>query len=394
MHVLQENVGLRIHDLRGALLAALAGASADPTRPQEMSRRLGLDKSLAWKISRVVQSTDSHTAMRHMPGDAGFDILLQALLKAKVEVAGLKRVKASLDAYRATVRAEIGDKPTVELVIDALPGGEQSRLAVSRKLAFRGNSGIWGVQARVRVNTLFLAPNAEDPTIVDAAQVGGWVDFRRVREDAEWVLFRRSAYHHGGVPNPEEPIDQSSGDNQAMLMRAFCSAGLPLITAIPDQNKMAYVLGKSQVGNSGIFSCFFGSIIRKLGSAYATREDKTADFTAMISAPVENLLFDLVIHKDCPFKAEPEINLFGMLQPNVNLATGRDRLPIAGSKMQLGGRPPVMATPLVGEYAALTSQVYERCSWNPADFTGLRYQLEYPPFPSTVIMSLKLPERP
>ena len=80
-----------------------------------------------------------------------------------------------MSAVERMVSRHVGDRPTLELVRDSLPDRSHDRLIVSRKLAFRGNSGIWGVQARTRLNAAFVAPSHDDPEMLDAANVGGRV---------------------------------------------------------------------------------------------------------------------------------------------------------------------------------------------------------------------------
>ncbi len=373
-------------------MEVFAYAEADASRPQEMSRRLGLDKSLAWKLSRVVQASDTLEALKHMPGEAAFEILIKALDKAGVQHDSIKRARQSVEAFWKTVRTEVGDRPTLELVLDAMPSSDSTRLAVSRKLAFRGNSGIWGIQARVRVNTLMLAPSPEDPTLIDSVLVGGWVDLRRLRGDASWVLFRRRSYTNSTVVTEGEVNLDARGGAEALLVD-YCSDPLPPIHTTSEDGVTLYELGPSPIGNSGQFSLFFGTISRKLGSRFASQPGETADFSATISAPVETLLFDMIVHRDCAFATNPRFSVYSQITPGVADRKPRDLLPITGERHSLGGLPPVLATPLVPSYANLMDDVFARLKWNSGDFFASRYIMEYPPFPSTVIASVDLEER-
>ena len=48
-----------------------------------------------------------------------------------------------MSAVERMVSRHVGDRPTLELVLDSLPDRSHDRLIVSRKLAFRGNSGLF-----------------------------------------------------------------------------------------------------------------------------------------------------------------------------------------------------------------------------------------------------------
>ncbi len=76
------------------------------------------------------------------------------------------------------------------------------RLVKSRKLAFKGNSGIWGAQSRVRMNTSFIAPNRDNPELLDYAQIGGYSDLQRLRVNGAWPLFRMRYLNDDGSDLP------------------------------------------------------------------------------------------------------------------------------------------------------------------------------------------------
>lgn len=384
---LDNDLRSAINQLRGNLVDLLGSVPTDPLRPQEMSRQLGIDKSLAWKVSRLIRAIEPSEALQHLPGEAAFDIFLNAASKAGAASQRIRETRSLLASFWKIVEQRIGDRPTLELVLDAMPASASKRLALSRKLAFRGNSGIWGVQARARLNLSVLAPNADDPDWVDCALVGGWLDFRRLRSDARWVLFRRSAYRTGDEPPKEEPLLDIH--DATMRLPDFCAGTIPPVRTYDERGKTLYEIGEGPVGNSGAFDFCFGSLTRRLGQRFATQKDQTGDMNAMISAPVEVLVFDLLVHRDLPFATRPRARVFGSLG---GMPTERDLIPLEIPLHQLGS-PPVLATPIWSKYASLVQFVLDRCGWNPADFVGIRCQIEYPPFPSSVVLSFPLPHR-
>lgn len=390
----QLELNSSVHAMRGALTDLMVGVGANPAKPQDVSRRFGIDKSLAWKISRVVRPGDPGAALPHVPGEAAMDIFLGALEKAGAAKTSLDRARESLRSFQTVVERHVGDRPTLELVLDALPSQKNDRLAMSRKLAFRGNSGIWGVQARVRVNTVFLAPNPEKPDMIDSTLVGGWVDFRRLRHDAHWTLFRRRSFRGGQeVTGGEKPIDPSEPQNGPMFLREFCTDTMPQITAVEEGGAITYALGPGEVGNTGTFTCFFGSSYRQLGSRYAEQSDETADFHAMISAPVETLQFDFVVHHSLTFAMNPRVSVYSGVSSDFWASTKRDELPIHAPSVDIGSRPPTFSTPLVSEYSRVIDRVFELTKWKPEDFIAKRFIIDHPPFPSAVNLRVALEQR-
>ena len=139
-------------DLQNALRALYAAVGADPARPQEVSRQFKLNKNLTWKVAKVIQSVDPIEAVPLIPGSEGMEILLCAMEASGPYASPVSAVRSTLAAFEDMVRTHVGDRPTLELLMDGMSRGGRT-LEVSRKLAFRGNSGIWGVQARVRSMT-------------------------------------------------------------------------------------------------------------------------------------------------------------------------------------------------------------------------------------------------
>jgi len=387
---LLEDLADSSHELRGSVVAVLSAVGVDAPRPPALTKRLRLDKSLAWKLATIIKSDEPGLTVKHLPGEAAFDIFLSAAKNAGADVEAVQRAAAAYRNMQHVFERHAGDRPTLELVMDSMPGRSSDRLVVSRKLAFRGNSGIWGVQAKTRINTAIIAPSRENPELLDAAVIGGWVDFRRLRADSRWALFRRRIYGPGHEHHREPffPIDPDEPADGPMLLRQFCTASLPPIDAVHDDNgDLVYELGPSSIGNTGAFTCFFGSRVPQIGARRADEANDQGQFSAVISAPVEALQFDLLVHRDCEFVTRTRVDVYGVLTSPGN---PRDRIPLELQRLELGRYPAVVDTPRVTHYRQIVDHVMSRCGWDRNEFVGVRYVLDYPPFPSTVVISFPL----
>ena len=389
---LHPDLSAGVHELRGALTDLLGEVGADVRRPQELARKLSLDKSLAWKLSRIVGAGDPQNALQYIPGDAALGIVMRAVHDAGGGESHRRRAEGAIKNFQAAVLRHLGDRLTLDLVVDALPNDSGARLSASRKLAFRGNSGIWGVQAKARLHTVVLAPNRGKPGMMDCGQIGGWIDFRRIRGDAEWVLFRRQTLVDNDAPAaPAEPLDPHDDTNgPALLMSDFCSQGLPEIRTVTEGALQLDELGASTIGNSGAFTCFFGSLTRPIGPRHAAAADDRGQFRVSITAPVETLQFDMLVHRDCQFALNQTIRTYGGFSTGPAPMAERDSLPIHADRTDLGGEPPSVQTPLFARYVELTDRVFARMGSDRRDFIGVRYEIEYPPFPSTVVVTFPL----
>lgn len=399
----QEDYERCFQQLRGALTELLTAVGANPTAPQDISRSFGLNKNLTWKVSKIIQSGDSYSAYPHLPGAGGLDIFLKALRSSGAPQRQVDATRQAFADFEQMVRYHAGDRGTLELMLDSLAeGGLQSRpLEVSRKLAFRGNCGIWGIHAKTRLTTFFLAPNEEDPGCNDAVFLTGLVRLRRFRPDATWPLIQRQLVDDSGeaIPLPEEiAIDPAYQESDGpKLLSAFCSSPIPKIRGVEIPKGVLYQLEEGPVGNRGAADVYYGTGIKGVVPRYASPANSHGEFNAILNAPVESLHFDIFVHQDLALPERPKPILIGRMTGGSALPNARrvdELLPISEEVQEISGGLNAVATPLVARYPDMCEAVYRRMGWDPAAFTCYRLVLEYPPIPASVILRFPLPEAP
>lgn len=381
-----------ILELRGSIAELLNGTGADVTKPQHISRILGLDKNLARKFSRIIEAPDAGEVIQNLPGEVGFNILFSAVERTGTSPEKLARARKAAKSVEGVVERHFGDRPTLEIVVDALPS-TKDRLLLSRKLSFRGDSGIWGVQAKARINTAILAPSSSNPDLIDAIAIGGWIDFRRVRSDSRWSVFRRRRHGTSETSRLSIPLDTTEAVDGPLLLRRFCSENLPPITVSMEPNgEIIHELGPSSLGNAGAFTLFSGWYDAAIGTRYGDDLESRGEFGALVSAPVETLIFDFLVHRDLEFALQTSADVYGTI--GSTWRSERDRLPLEPKKIELGRFPPVVDTPLIPRYSEIVDFALATRNWSRSDFFGRRYTLAYPPFPSSLKLSFPLLKRP
>ncbi|MGQ0626787.1 MAG: hypothetical protein ACT4PL_01650 [Phycisphaerales bacterium] len=390
---IEEECRVAVQRLRGALIELYSSVGTDPTEPQEVSRRFGLNKNLTWKVSRVIGAPDPFTAVQHIPGGTGLEILLTALSSKGAPDGTVDGVRRAMAEFDRVVDLHAGDRAALDLILDSSGlGRDVDRLQVSREKAFSGNSGIWGVQARTRVTCGFLCPVRDDPSSIVAGLVGGFCGFQRLRREVRWPLFRFTSYdHHGQQRGPAK----REGELPHVL-REFSSPELPDISCNPVESGVEYVLNPGPVGRLSAFNCFFERFDGKV-PRYKTKEDERGEFASMINLPIQTFIFDVIAHRDIgPFQP-PEVLVYGRPAGGTDTPTqwrGDALLPLPERCMELVGSPPVVHTPHIPRYSEVVTGMIQRLGFDPGDFIGWRLQMEYPPMPSTVVLRWPLPEAP
>ncbi|MFO0827270.1 MAG: hypothetical protein U0572_03885 [Phycisphaerales bacterium] len=388
-------------DLRVALLELYHNVGADPETPQDIARRFKVNKTLTWNVSKVMSATEPLATVPNVPGGSALRVLLDAMLREGASQAAVQRVRLASEAFDKMIATHVGDRATLELVLDGMGTDRDDYLEHSRKLAFRGNSGLWGIQAKTRLMSVFMAPNPTTPQRLDIAIVRGYVGVRRLRTDVRWPLFQLRGWgdrNDAVTKDRWEPIEESAaGQSPSPVIRSFSTFDSTKLEEVRTPAGLDFVLTSGPVGNAGSFDCFLADYARSAVSTFRTATDITGEFGAPISAPTERLVFDIIVDEQLDFALSPEVRAYGGVfagGPEGDAPGSPLPLPLAQSIVALPGRPPLVATASVPRYADIVSLVFQRMGWDPVRFRGCRYELAYPPLGSTVLMSFGLPAAP
>jgi hypothetical protein len=387
-----------VQALRGGIVRICHALEINPTVPRDIATRLKVDKNIAWKLSHVVDAAEMPAAVGYVPGPSGLKILLTKAEQAGAPADALADLRSAVDEFEDMVQTHTGDRATLELVLANLGRDGSDHAERSRKKAYEGNSGVWGVQSRVRTTTHFVAPNADNPDLLDVAMIGGLVDFMRLRPSQSWPLFHDRAYHDDGTPIRvnSEPVEPGGNPEVPLLIEGFCAGNVPEIRPLRDERGVVYMLGEGPIGKQGRFSVFYGRIDRAAVPRYRTERDTKGELFSVISAPVEHLLFDLIVHRELVEAFAPEVLVFSRLNSHVDghiNAMVPSLVPVHETVNWIGSGPPVCATPLVPRYHELVERAFKRAGWSARDFGGYRLVMKYPPLPSTVVLRFNLPAR-
>ncbi len=389
-----------IQRVRGAFAEIVAAVGADASRPQAVSRQLKLDKSLTWKLCRLIGAENPIAAIPLIPGRAGLNILIDAFAKAEAPAELIALVRGATDEFDRMVELHSGNRETLEMMLGNLTNaGQQERDEAHRKLAFRGNSATWGAQARVQLCTNVISPGS-DPDMVDLAWMSGLIDFRRLRRDATWAMAAARKTTDDGSPLPVgeiRAIDAAfDGDDKAPLLGDFCSKPLPEIRINLGRDGVTrYELVEGPVGNTASATCIIGLYGRNFVRRHRAPDDTIGEHYARLYTPAEVLIHDLFVHRDLSYAMSPEILIYSQLPGTPNYPTaGRDRglLSVSDPVIELGGPRDVVTTELPA-YGRMMRSVFERLSWKPEEFRGFRFRLRYPPIPTLAVWRYELPER-
>jgi len=385
-----EEAKVVLQEVRTSLATLVGSVGANPTQPQEIARRFGLDKTLTWKIARVICDDDTLAAAVHVPGKASIRNFVDVLEKKGATSAATQPVLAAMDRLEDLIATHSGDRGTFEVML----GSASDELAkksgeTARKMAYQGCSAIWGVRARVHTSLHFVAPNRESDRLLDLGVIAGFCDFRRLRSDVAWAVARRATLTTSGVPQSMGSIVPMAPDlvpADSPILKQFSSTPLPDLRQTQGQGNMTrFELTEGPIGNTAAATCILGWVARGISSRYATDDDIYGEHVVRLSTPVEVLYHDLYVHRDLAFAMKPEIFIYSDLPGGPTFpydGLERGKLPVMEDVIYLGEGPPNAAAADIANYRQMVDFAAERMGWSLNDFHGFRFRLKYPPIPT------------
>lgn len=393
----EQELADAVERLRASLIRAFDELGLDAHAPQDLARKLGLNKTLTWNISRLVRATSHIDALPHIPGEQSFGKLAQALARCGAPESSAGAVRQAIREFKAMTVAHVGDRSSLDLVVGNLAGDTSDPTEQSRKLAFRGNSGLYGIQARTRAVSYVVVPNALNPARLDVAFLTGFVGLRRLRAKVRWPIFKLRTESNPAETTDLWPPGSPADAHDLGGPRCFYRGSPPTVEIVNSRGDRDCVLMPGAVGDSAAFDCFSGDVFRAAVPRFQTRPGETGDFGAAVTVPSEHLVLDLIVHKDLPFALHAKVMVF-----STTYAVGEaDRppdddslLPIHVRPVPLIGSPLAVATPRVPRYTDFFQTMHERLGFDPADLRGIRVELKYPPLGSMVLVRYALPPAP
>jgi hypothetical protein len=395
-----EAVRQALQEVRAALVELYGSIGADPSAPQEVWRRYGINRVTTWKLARAIGAPDSIASLVHLPGQPGLEIVVTAFEAAGAPREVVARIRSAIEEFARVVEAGAGDREQLEMMLESM-GLLERESGSCRELAYRGNSSIWGAQARTRASVAFISPSSLAPDTLDAVHISGLVGVRRLRPNARCQLLVQRSIDQAASPafTVEDVCPGSEGGYMPQLLTEFCSPNMPALSFESFSGGRHVLVPDGQVGACATFDCYNGTIVRGL-SAHRTPGSEYGLFYIANLMPAEMLVFDLIFHRTLAIGDAVEALLYGSprMSPARVMALDHDppqenQLPMSERPFELAGTPSALLTSRAPALTRIVECVYKRMGWNPREFQALRLQLPYPPMSSSVVMRWQLPHK-
>ncbi|MEM1165332.1 MAG: hypothetical protein AAGI30_03480 [Planctomycetota bacterium] len=386
-----EQASQHLRATQAAITDLLAGIGLGGARPAEVGRLLGVDKTLAWKISRFIDNADPIQAAKHMPGANGVEIFFRAVESKGVQSPRVDDARAADRRLREFVQKQAGDRRSFEAMLGG--GGLDEKVEYDERRAyFRAGSAIWGVRARVQFLMLALRPAEPDNGKLDVAQIGGLVDFERLRPDIPWIFRRLHAASDGGsnrYPVEREPLDPAGASDRATaLVPEFCSEPMPRVRQFDGDDGMIYdEIAPGPVGREGAVTCVAGEIYRSAVPYRYAEDNQEARYLLSVRTPVEFVRMDLLLHRSLTHWSGAQQGVAGLLEARPSASSMSRFANIDFARAIELGSPPMVHSPKFAEYPEIVVGALERAGWGSVDdFVGYRAECDFPAPPCNLVL--------
>ncbi|GAB5496789.1 MAG: hypothetical protein Phyf2KO_18690 [Phycisphaerales bacterium] len=383
----------QIRAVQAAWLDLFASVDLSGARPTAISRGLEVDKTLAWKLSRFAGEQDAGKAFRHLPGDAGVEIMFQAVADHGGDRDQINAVRRAVADLRRFVKAHAGDRRTFEAMVHSNKAEGRSVLEDRRQL-YRASSAIWGVRAVSQILTIILRPSEQEEGKLDVVQLGGLVELERLRPEVPWIVRRLRASNDDDSDHyriRRQPLDDSlATEIPTPLLLPYCSKPAPRIRQFTDENGWVYdELEPGTVGRSGATTCVLGEKHLAVLPMHRSEENTAGRYSLTVRTPVQSAVFDLLLHKDLVHFSDAQMFTFGLLEGRPTAGGGtRHSLPLYDPEpaRQLGS-PALVQSARHGWYSSMVQDALGRAGWGTlASYRGYRMEVEYPAIPCDLTM--------
>ncbi len=388
-----EAAGAQIRVVQASWLDLMASVELSGARPTEVSRVLKVDKTLAWKLSRFASEQEVGKAFRHLPGDAGVEIMFDAVSEHGGDSEKIQSVRTAVTELRAFVKAHAGDRRTFEAMVHSNQPKGQSEVE-DRKQLYRASSAIWSVRALTQMLTIVLRPSESKPGMIDVVQLGGLVELERLRSEVPWIVRRLRASNDNDSDQysiKREPLDSSlASEIPAPLFLPYCSSPTPRLRQFTDENGWVYdELEPGPVGRKGATTCILGEKHIAVLPAEWSEENTAGRYSMTVRTPVQSAMFDLLVHKDLTRFDDAEMVTFGLLEGRPTAGGGtRHSQPLYDPEpARKLGSPALVQSARHGWYAGMVEDAVRRAGWGGLDnFRGYRMDVDYPAIPCDLTM--------
>lgn len=406
---LQNRIAQQAGSLRDRLQSALDTLADPPTRPGQMTRRLGLNKTLASRLLAALRTDDPLACAHALPGPEALRLVTKAIARATqadpeatASQAGSPLLKANeaIDAFDHLIRNEVGGRSALDAIItDALPDARAKFDLANRQAMSKAVANLKGVSTEVEFSTAIICPT-DDPNLCAPTFLGGYLGLRRIRPGA-LVRIATSLINPSRQPTAAKTIEGGPLDElkSGVLIEAYCTKPTPELVTTRHSDAVHHALQGETVGIASAVDIIMGERLGGVYGRYQPKGERTrvkrvwaANETVIAS---RLLILDMILHEDIWPGCSPEVRIYdtivqGSAAPN-DPSRDADLLAVHDPVQSLGTGVSRFRVAEMPRYTELLEYTCRCLGYRGDQFRAFRARIEYPFYGSQTMILLDPP---
>ncbi len=355
-------------------------------RPSQMTRRFGLDKSLAARLARAMRAESTLELVHWIPSPQGLRIVLQGAQKAGVAPEVLARAAEAVESFRDLIERTDGGRASLDAhVAKSELEVRRRREETSKQAVNRGMEFLLGFSCDVLITTVVLR-RSDAGTHIDCLELHHRLGMRRLRPNTPLAflsvnLSREESGTEGGPRLLTLDGQPCSDDPHAVLLREYSTDPLPTLEMVREDGHVVLVLPEDEEMLSERVTLTSGFRYQHAWDLRAAPAEITRSY--LLHYPCRQLVRDIYLDASLFADTPPEITI-EVPSPAGMPATRRTgrmaRLASVDVEMPVQPLPALSHASVRGAplYGDLLQRAFASAGWDPADFRGYRATKSYP----------------
>jgi len=374
--------------LRAALLEVAQEIGGPTLRPSRFVEVLGVDKSLASRISRSLRA-ETVTELLHLtPSPMGLGLFLDAATRRRISTESLRRARSAVAEFQEFLGHVSGGRSGLDALMsdDAVEVRERAERTASQSV-HRAMSYLLGFRCETITSAVIMQPSASGKA-VDSFEMGRREGIRRLRPSAPVALFSIGLVQSSDL-SPEAPCVEpltpgaDPDDPRSILLPEFCEPHNPALVLHRNEHHTIYAVAENEAMPDGI-TVSSAYVVRNGFTRWRLPDQEEEMRTYLLHYPCKILIRDLFIRDDLYVGIEPQIRLEfpgppGVPRPKSNDPAVRlNQLDVSVPIISLGrglSRAGASGSP---QHAPMLAHVFRTAGLDPERFRGYRARIMYP----------------
>ena len=365
-----------------------------PHRPSALATHLGVSRVLISRTLGAIALPNPLDMLQRVPGPETLRGIVEAAVNKGAPQATADAAIDAIEQFSRIIRDSFGTRAALNAAICANQPDMQRRLELdSRYRVFKGMRELRGVEAATWLSTTFVTRSHDNPDMLSATVLQGFIALRRLRNDIP-VNFAFDAI--GAVANAHtDAVDVPS----STLSLEDLYTNKPAVLDVDNVGgKMMYRLRQSGLGKHALTDMLAMVRVPEWRSRFTRPERPLVGPFAQPTAPVKLLVFDLLAPAGTFTEESPLLSVYapsmrGAANPN-DAWRDIDRASVPETVEIFKPGEQSFEMPEIPNYRQMLTRVAGEMRQDLDALQLYRVRMAYPVFGFQFVISLHLPPSP